>query len=78
MKTRVKNIDGIGYFGQIKKSFFGKWETIGQHQHGFGLYAEDNLSWPLVSLDEAITVINEFIAWESKTKGWVTHYEIKQ
>ena len=46
-KYRIKHVDMVGYFAQVKHGVFSGWRTIGKHTNGFGDYEEYHLDFPL-------------------------------
>lgn len=63
MRFRRKYVTQIGYFAQVKTSFFSPWQTIGKHPHGFGLYPEEHLGYPLITDHHAIEMIVNYKNW---------------
>ena len=70
MKFRVKYINGIGFWAQVKPTFFSPWYRIGEHVTGFGLYPEKSLDYPVSSAQKAMRLIEAYIQWENKKTEW--------
>lgn len=53
---RIKHVPSVGYFAQVKNSYFKGWRTLGKNCGGsVGEYGEDHLAYPL-SREEAINL----------------------
>jgi len=63
MKFRIKHVENIGYFGQVKVGFFSGWQTIGKHPSGYGLYPNDHAEYPLGTQHEAIERCKLYEQW---------------
>lgn len=63
MKFRIKHIENIGHFAQVKTSFFTGWETIGKSVYGFNLYPEDHIDYPLKEHHDALERCKEYKRW---------------
>ena len=61
MKFRIKYIEGLGYWAQVKIKL--SWYRIGLHISGFGLYSENDNDYPLKTRDEAIEQCEKFVKW---------------
>lgn len=68
-RYRIKYLKNLGYFAQTKKSTFTKWQTIGRHLVGFGLYPEHHLDHPMNERDDAFHRIRDYKTWLK----WVSH-----
>jgi hypothetical protein len=73
MKYRIKEIDMIGYFAQVKRGLFSGWKTIGKHNNGVGEYDEEHLDYPLRTQAEAVTLAHAHADYFKVKKGF-THY----
>lgn len=77
MKYRIKHIDMIGYFAQVKKyGWFGGWNTIGKHSIGVGEYEEEHLDHPLQTQGEAVNLAHRHADLVGAKKGFVTYTDI--
>ncbi len=63
MKLRLKHVHGIGYFAQVKHSFFSPWKKIGKHTTGFGLYPSNCLDHPLENEYLALMRCSDYREW---------------
>lgn len=62
MKFRIKHLDGVGYFPQVKMSWRNSWCVINEHIAGFELLDKDDRKFPIKNLDEANEVIRNYKA----------------
>lgn len=63
MKLRIKFVDGIGYFAQVKHGVFSPWQKIGKHISGYGLYPAENLDYPMATQKEAVETAEQYKQW---------------
>lgn len=63
MKFRIKHIENIGYFGQVKPNIFSGWKTIGKHPCGYGLYPNRHAEYPLNTQYEALERCKLYEQW---------------
>ena len=63
MKFRIKHIDGIGCFSQVKRNFLCPWQKIGKHITGFGLYDKNCNEHPMETLEEATQRVRDYKKW---------------
>ena len=71
MKFRIKHVEGVGYFPQVKTFLF--WYRIGVHDGGFGLYK--TYCCPRESEKEAQDVIDRYAKWHKKEANKVTYID---
>ena len=71
MKFRIKHVEDVGYFPQVRIMFC--WYRIGIHKDGFGLYETD--SYPRHSKKEAQEVIDLYADWHKKEERKVTYID---
>jgi len=55
MELRIKHVNGIGYFSEVKTGLFPAWKKIGKHVNGFGLYESSCLDHPMNTQEEALS-----------------------
>lgn len=61
MEFRIKFIEGLGYFPQVKHGFLRPWKKIGAHPSGaYGLYEEKNIEYPHNTDREAIKTCRDY------------------
>ena len=75
MKYRIKHIDMIGYFAQVKPSVFSTWKTIGKHTNGFGEYESDHLDYPLLCQSDAVLLAHKHADYNKNRKGFTSYRE---
>ena len=63
MNFRIKYLPQIGYFGQVKLGFFSKWQTIGKHVNGYGVYDQAHIDYPLETEHEALALCKLYEQW---------------
>lgn len=78
MQYRIKHVDMIGYFAQVKHySWFGQWRTIGKHSNNqVGEYDDDHLAHPLQSQGDAVRLAHRHAAFNKEKKGFTTYSDI--
>lgn len=79
MKYRIKHIDMIGYFAQVKKSRFSGWKTIGKHSiHSIcvGEYEEDHLDHPLAAQADAVLLCHRHADFVGAKKGFTSYRDV--
>lgn len=54
LRYRIKHIDNIGYFAQVRHNFLSGWKTIGKHLSGFGLYPDNHVEYPVDTQHDAL------------------------
>ena len=72
---RVKHIEGIGYWPQVKIERLGYWKRIAKHVTGFGLYSAESIDYPAKTAKEAQGVIDDYVEWEKKKAQEPTYTE---
>ena len=73
MKYRTKHLNQIGYFAQVKLSFFSSWKTIGNHNYGVGEYPNNHIDYPLESSHEAILLAQRHEFHTKANKGLASY-----
>ena len=74
MKYRIKHVDMIGYFAQVKRNMFSGWKTIGNHGvNQVGEYPEDHLNYPMTAQHEAVLLAHKHADF-NKVKNGFTLY----
>lgn len=73
MRYRIKHVEMIGYFAQVKFGIIGGWHTIGRHNNGFGEYPENHLDYPLLTQGDAILLAHKHAEYNNAKKGFTTH-----
>lgn len=76
VKYRIKHVDMVGYFAQVKRGFSQGWKTLGRHTTGVGEYPEDNLDHPLSLQGDAVLLAHKHADWINAKKGFTTYTEI--
>jgi hypothetical protein len=77
MRYRVKYVEAVGYFAQVKRGWFGGWKTIGLHMNNqTGEYAENHLSHPLDTQHEAINLAHVHADFNKARKGFTSYREM--
>lgn len=77
MKYRIKHVDMIGYFAQVKRCWFIGWKTIGSHTNGqVGEYPEDHLDYPLNSQHDAVLLAHRHADFNVARKGFTSYRSI--
>jgi len=75
MKLRVKHLENIGYFSQVKTGFSG-WKNIGKHLSGYGLYSESHAEFPLEIKEEAVLRCKAYERWILKITQKPTYFDV--
>jgi len=73
MKLRIKYLENIGYFGQVKTGL--RWKTIGKHPSGYGLYSNSNTDYPMKSQHEALNRCKLYKQWAYHIAQKATYIE---
>lgn len=74
MKYRIKHVDMVGYFAQVRHNLLSGWKTIGEHNNNqTGEYPEDHLNYPLRAQHEAVLLAHKHADFNKAKKGF-THY----
>jgi len=76
MKFRIKYKKGLGFYAQVKRSFWENWMKIGKHTVGFGHYREDCLSHPMETIEEAKKRVEKYKEWVRLTNQKAEYYEL--
>ena len=77
MKYRIKHVEMIGYFAQVKRNWFSGWKTIGAHLNNqTGEYPEDDLDHPLHGQHDAVLLAHKHADFNKAKKGFATYQEI--
>lgn len=76
MKLRIKHIDGIGYFVQVKHGVFAPWHKIGKHMSGYGLYRADCINHPLATQREALERAKLYEQWFVNSKNQESYIDV--
>jgi hypothetical protein len=76
VKYRIKHVDMIGYFAQVKKGIFTEWKTIGKHPNGFGEYNENHLDYPLQDQADAVRLAHSYAEYMGLRKGFTTYRDL--
>jgi len=66
MKYRVKYIDGVGYFPQLRKNVIHPWKNLHENLAGFVIKNASDIHDPLKDLEEANEVIRHYKALMKK------------
>ena len=77
MKFRIKHIENLGYFVQVKHGVFSMWKTIGKHTVGFGLYPGNHIFYPLKTKHECLKFCNQYEQWIYR-KETITYSDVKK
>lgn len=76
MKLRIKYIEGIGHFAQVKHGVFSGWKTIGKHLSGFGLYPDEHIDYPLSTQFEAQERAKLYQQWSYNGKSEPKYFDV--
>jgi len=63
MRLRIKYIENIGYFSQVKKGLFSNWKTISSHLSGYGLYSNNHIEYLLKTRGQALALCKIYEQW---------------
>jgi hypothetical protein len=75
MKFRIKYLPQIGYFSQVKRGFI-KWNTIGKHMRGYGLYAQAHVDNPLQTEHDARALCKLYEQWAVLSENTATFIDV--
>ena len=77
MKYRIKQIDMIGYFAQVKRHWFSGWKTIGKHANDqVGEYPENHTDYPLSCQSEAVKLCHRHAKFNKAKHGFTSYRDI--
>ena len=77
MRYRIKHVEGVGYFAQVKRNWFSGWRTIGAHNNNqTGEYPEGNSAYPLDSQHDAVLLATQHADFNKAKKGHTTYQYI--
>ena len=76
MKFRIKYVDNIGYYAQVKTGYFSGWKTIGAHPSGFGLYPNRHPDYPLNTQHEALERCKLYEQWAYHNSKVPTYFYV--
>ena len=74
MDYRIKHVEKLGYFGQVKIGM--DWDTIGRHSVGFGLYDADHYDYPLDTKKEAKDLCKDYDNWVTNKNMGISYTRI--
>lgn len=78
MKYRIKHVEMIGYFAQVKRSFFAGWKTIGRHSNNrFGEYPKNHIEYPIGERHNAVLMCKQHADLSNVKKGLTTYTDIQ-
>lgn len=76
LKFRIKHIEGLGYYAQVKDCFLVPWGTIGVHIYGFGVYPSSHIDYPMDTIEEAMERCNQYRKLSKMFNGKVTYFHV--
>jgi len=74
MKFRVKHVEGLGYFAQVKHFLF--WYKICSFISGFGLAHQNDPEHPCKTYKDALDRASQYKYWVECKNGKATYTEI--
>ena len=75
-KYRIKHIDMIGYFAQVKPNIFSGWKTIGSHSNSVGEYPNNHIDYPLSQQSDAVLLAHKHAIAKGKEVGFTSYRDM--